>query len=402
MNEHAVSFLEKLESKIWVHRKPRKDGAHFMLSFADPGGFNQCEPLIRKLLIDNRCKSISLISDGYGSHAFAKDSISKYFQLIKSENSIHFDIARVADAVDALLLTHESAPALRSGLAEFISAKHLFYIMDSWGTRLSEGSLRNQDKIDLVFVSDNLAKKMFLENHKGIAPNKIICGIPGLDAIQVGADEVQRVRSVLELPSDSHLITFLGTPYSEHLISSEHSKEDMNIRLWKAVLEVVNEFALNNKEKHITLALRPHPRDSRGDLFYQASRDFDIEIGSEKGNLKIVNASGAICNCAALCAASSFVLGLFSTEINYVSLRGNGTHGIFLPIKGISDEAFDQVYPYQFRRILERQPFLSIADSKEDLLNILGRSLVSPSQLKLTKSEDSNTKRILETIFSRI
>lgn len=251
-----------------------------ILFFAcDPGGAHAIAPIITQLppkwtaTVYARGAALTLFQEiGISFHSLTDLPLRN---VLLSENP---DVIVTGTSADDTTEKHLWQIARELGIPSFA-------VLDQWvnyGIRFSKYGLKDIDRYqkekDVSFLPDKICvmdQFAYTEMCKvGIpATNIIVTGNPHFEAVQAqkhtfSAQKQKTLRDSLEIPDDAFVITFISEPFS-----IAYPKTAQNQSYWgfdenSILLELLTalEMLATTTPKHITLIVRPHPKELQKDF----------------------------------------------------------------------------------------------------------------------------------------
>lgn len=377
-------IIEEFENKIFIcEKKEYKRGAKRVLITVDnPGPFNNIKGIVSALLKDDRCKSIAVVTGGVSNKAFASE-FGDQFQLVRDGDKLLLDdfnqISSEDNPIDITIgsVSSENGPesvALWSGKPIF-GAKKTFLIFGEWGglgsnfnekIKNSEEGKKAIAQIDGIFCNDDLAKRILRQHLPDFPPEKIFdTGTPALDSLELPrAEELRQLgRAKLGLRDDDFAVLYLGDcgNYPEYGCDPA-----LNVETFKKTLTAVIGLAKENPELKFAFLLRPHPRDPEKDKSYEFVKQTDLPA-----NLKVVSATREVVTMNEAAYAADVTTSLVSTENILAPLRGNNSIFLAFEEKGFGKQVVEGLYEPSIIKSMKDAPGIFMANSPEDLREII-------------------------------
>ena len=419
----ADKFLERFETKAYRYEKPEgefdPDAKRILISFSDPSDFGQQMPMIERLMVDKRCKGISVVTDNIAGLGFAKFvEAHPQFKQERSKDKLDNndpqddlvipDIERAVEGVDIALIGIESVNS-PSGMMIFnakstFGAKKLFISNGGWngvgGRKELFTKTGEMDQIDGMFVNDDLAKKITeTQLPEELHEHIFATGTPAIDVLEIsnGPKFERAGRELLSIKDDEIALLYCGDISGEYeKMFNDYINPRINEETFSKTLNVLKQVANQKPDKKFVLLVRPHPRDGNKEELLQPQRDLPV-------NLRIVSAEKGIISMQEAGYASDIVLSIISTENILETLRGK--EAVYLGYKdnGLGDSILKNVLGDDLP-VVATHPGITVIDSDDALLKRLNGAHRNRAK-EFQQSDDessshSSIDNILNIVFS--
>ncbi|MEZ4752927.1 MAG: hypothetical protein R3A13_01280 [Bdellovibrionota bacterium] len=386
------AVLNLQTTKVYQHNKVagefETDAKHILLTMSDPGAFNATMPLIKKLLTDPRCCTISVITDGVGSLAFADSEEEAVFTRINPENTPLYlktmlatttdrsygydDVPTPLRDLDVVISTTSAVEGpertMTAGAKSLYGAGKHIMIYEGWSTNPGASFLSISDEeVDAVICNDELAKQCLLRSTAKFSSDRILpLGTANLDVPVTQEGFLRKEgRRKLGLKADEKTVLFVGNVSGANSYPNVRDKNpEFNEQSWYETIEACIEAAKLAPDKNFALLLRTHPRDPKKNELIAS-----LAIEGLPTNLRLIDATGSIVSMDEAAYASEIILAVNSTE-NLRAPHLNRTSA-FLAYTGISDKIFDAYWPEDLRIVMQALPGVGVVSSKADLIALM-------------------------------
>lgn len=378
--EQTDKTLEQFETKVFLCEKPGKehnpDAKRVLLTASEQLAFNTMLPIIAALKSDRRCKAIELLTDSLAGKQFEKLSDASFKRVDDKSLPVLIDALKPAEkepfdvaitAVERLDTPNEVA--LFGGKSVF-GAKKLYFLSSGWGGVGGSMELfgsergKHMDKIDGFFCADKLAKRILLRQLPDLPEDKIfLTGVPATDGLELhkGGEHREKGRIRLGLSNNDLVVLYLGDISVDYKKIVPTANPRINEETFNQTRDAIVRLAKEQPEKHIVLAVRPHPVDpNKEELLKPYSQ-------SLPPNLKIVPAQREVISMQEAAYGADIIISIVSTENFLAPLRGK--KAVFLGYKesGLGDKVLEKVYGRELMEIIGQDENIVIVSSPDEL-----------------------------------